>query len=175
MGNKWKLILHEQCEDPYFEITNGPISLCSPAGHVGETEDEEDAIFKKVADALNDSGIDFHSKNALELKQHIEVMKLQAEVERLNKSMAHHMDVFKMITNMPVPATEKEYMSWFVYVKNMAGGVLSDHEAEKYVQQFKDGKRKEDKVYRPCPHCGKELFRDRNLCCRACGEEVNNG
>lgn len=25
---------------------------------------------------------------------------------------------------------------------------------------------------RPCPHCGKELNRDRNLCCRECGEEV---
>jgi len=24
--NKWQLILHEQCEDPYYEITNGPIS-----------------------------------------------------------------------------------------------------------------------------------------------------
>lgn len=27
---------------------------------------------------------------------------------------------------------------------------------------------------RPCPHCGKELNRDRNLCCRECGEEVEN-
>lgn len=24
----------------------------------------------------------------------------------------------------------------------------------------------------PCPHCGKELSRDRNLCCRECGKEV---
>ena len=27
---------------------------------------------------------------------------------------------------------------------------------------------------RPCPHCGKELNRDRNLCCRECGKEVSN-
>lgn len=27
-------------------------------------------------------------------------------------------------------------------------------------------------VDRPCPHCGKELSRDRNLCCRECGKEV---
>jgi DNA repair exonuclease SbcCD ATPase subunit len=27
----------------------------------------------------------------------------------------------------------------------------------------------------PCPHCGKELSRDRNLCCRECGKEVENG
>lgn len=45
--------------------------------------------------------------------------------------------------------------------------------AKEVLQQFKDGG-KEDKVYRPCPHCSKELFRDRNLCCRACGKEVKN-
>lgn len=27
-------------------------------------------------------------------------------------------------------------------------------------------------IDRPCPHCGKELSRDRNLCCRECGKEV---
>lgn len=68
---------------------------------------------------------------------------LKAENEGLKKSMAHVMDVFKMMTNMPVPATEKEYMSWFVYVKNMAGGAISEWEAEKEVQEFKDGKVKE--------------------------------
>ena len=26
-----------------------------------------------------------------------------------------------------------------------------------------------------CPHCGKELSRDRNLCCRECGKEVERG
>lgn len=81
--NNWKLILHEQCEDPYFEITNGPISLCCNAGLVGETEDEEDAIFKKVADALNNSGIDFHSENKLELKQHIEILECGYKIEEL--------------------------------------------------------------------------------------------
>lgn len=65
---------------------------------------------------------------------------VRAENERLKKSITHLMDVFKMITNMPVPATEEEYMSWFVYVKNMAGGAISEWEAEKYVKQFKDGK-----------------------------------
>ncbi len=24
----------------------------------------------------------------------------------------------------------------------------------------------------PCPHCGKELYYDRNMCCRECGKEV---
>jgi hypothetical protein len=80
---KWKLILHEQGEDPYYEITNGPISICAPCGFWGETEEEEDTLFKKVADALNESGIDFHSENALELKQHIENMELQNKLEDL--------------------------------------------------------------------------------------------
>lgn len=40
------------------------------------------------------------------------------------------------------------------------------------LQQWKDGKGKE--VERPCPHCGKELSRDRNLCCRECGKEVKD-
>ena len=32
-----------------------------------------------------------------------------------------------------------------------------------------------DKPTDPCPHCGKELSRDRNLCCRECGKEVERG
>jgi len=31
---------------------------------------------------------------------------------------------------------------------------------------------KEKIVIDPCPHCGKELSRDRSLCCRECGKEV---
>lgn len=77
------MILHEQCEDPYFEITNGPISLCCNAGEVGETEDEEDEIFKKVTDALNKSGADFHSENKLELKQHLEIQELKYKAGEL--------------------------------------------------------------------------------------------
>lgn len=39
------------------------------------------------------------------------------------------------------------------------------------LQQWKDRK----EVIDPCPHCGKELNRDRNLCCRECGKEVEIG
>lgn len=78
---KWKLTLHEQVERPYYEITNGPISLCAPCGYVGETEEDEDAVFKNVAHVLNDSGIVFHSENALEFKQHIEIMQLQTDID----------------------------------------------------------------------------------------------
>ena len=42
--------------------------------------------------------------------------------------------------------------------------------ARKTLEQWKSGK----EVERPCPHCGKELSRDRNLCCRECGKEVSD-
>lgn len=81
MANKkvWELKLHDQVEDPYYEITNGPISLVASCGFIGETEEDEDGLFKMVTNALNDSGIGFHSENALELKQHIEILSLQDE------------------------------------------------------------------------------------------------
>lgn len=37
------------------------------------------------------------------------------------------------------------------------------------LKQWNEGKEVTD----PCPHCGKELSRDRNLCCRECGKEVS--
>jgi hypothetical protein len=84
--NKWQLILHEQREDPYFEITNGHISLCANAGLVGESEDEEDAIFKKVTEALDNSGIDFHSESKLELAQHIKIQELDYAGDNLARA-----------------------------------------------------------------------------------------
>lgn len=44
--------------------------------------------------------------------------------------------------------------------------------AKQALEQWK-GTGKE--VTDPCPNCGKELSRDRNLCCRECGKEVENG
>lgn len=38
------------------------------------------------------------------------------------------------------------------------------------IEQWKEG----NEIVNPCPHCGKELNRDRNLCCRECGKEVEN-
>lgn len=113
----------------------------------------------------------FNTAQATIADQAQQHQQLKERCDKMEKDITHFMDVFKMITKMPVPATENEYMSWFVYVKNMAGGVISEREAEKEVQQWKDGK----EVARPCPHCGKELSRDRNLCCRECGKEVVNG
>jgi hypothetical protein len=42
-------------------------------------------------------------------------------------------DVFRMIVNAPVPANEREYISWFITAKNIAGGAMSEWEAEMYM------------------------------------------
>jgi hypothetical protein len=81
--SKWQLILHEDCEYPYYEITNGPVSLIANCGFVGEDDADEENIFRRVFDALDQSGIAFHSGNPLELKQHIEIQKLKYEMEAL--------------------------------------------------------------------------------------------
>jgi len=92
--SKWQLILHDKQEDPYYEITNGPISLSANCGYVGETEAEEQRIFEIVTETLNNSRIDFWSENPLELTQHIEIQKLgyenselQAKCERYEKAL----------------------------------------------------------------------------------------
>jgi hypothetical protein len=45
-------------------------------------------------------------------------------------------DALQKIANAPVPANEREYISWFVTAKNMAAGALSELEAKDYVNQL---------------------------------------
>ncbi len=60
------------------------------------------------------------------------------------------------------------------------GPISDEHQSEAealYVMEHKfiealAWKGKEVKC--PCPNCGKELSRDRNLCCRECGKEVGD-
>ena len=85
--NKWEIKLNDKVEDPYYELTNGQTTLIANCGFVGETDEDEDAIFKKVANTLNESGIDFHSANALELEQHIKIMELQNELESIKAEL----------------------------------------------------------------------------------------
>jgi hypothetical protein len=81
--NKWQITLHEDCEDPYYEITNGLISLIANCGFVGEDDADEENIFRRVFDALDQSGIDFHSGNPLELEQHIEILERGYKIDEL--------------------------------------------------------------------------------------------
>lgn len=76
-NSKWELKEHDDVERPYWEITNGPISMC-----VNDEDIEEEHItaMKEIVSALNSGGIKFRSENALEFKLHIDIMKLQTEV-----------------------------------------------------------------------------------------------
>lgn len=70
-------------------------------------------------------------------------------------------DTLEQIANAPVPLNGNEMLAWTDMVKNLC---------EKALQQW----RGEKEVIDPCPHCGKELSLDRNLCCRECGKEVGD-
>jgi hypothetical protein len=39
-------------------------------------------------------------------------------------------DTLEQIIHAPVPANEREYMAWFVTAKNVAGGAISNDDAE---------------------------------------------
>jgi hypothetical protein len=129
MENKWQLILHEDCEDPYYEITNGPISLCAPCGIVGETEEQEDEIFTRVLDALNTSGVDFHSENPLELKQHIEIQALQAKCDRYENLIQNILDYISECKGSTISMTGR-----VTAIENTLSKALSAGEGKKEVE-----------------------------------------
>jgi hypothetical protein len=81
MNNNWQLIHHSDVETPYFEITNGLISLCVDEDDTPEDVTEE-AMLGKIVYALNAYGLQFRSENKLELDQHCEIMQLKCEVHR---------------------------------------------------------------------------------------------
>lgn len=78
--SNWQLKDHDDLERPYWEITNGPISLCV---NDDDIEEEHITAMKEIVSALNSGGIQFHSENALELKQHIEIMELKEQAQRM--------------------------------------------------------------------------------------------
>lgn len=45
-------------------------------------------------------------------------------------------EALQQIINAPIPANEREYISWFVAAKNVAGGAISAYEAENEVRQW---------------------------------------
>src|ERR1044072_1274766 len=97
--NKWQLLLHEDCEDPFYEITNGQISLIANCGFVGEDDADEENIFNRVKDELNTSGVRFHSGNKLEIKQHIEIQKQQYEIAALQSKCDRYEKALSKIAN----------------------------------------------------------------------------
>lgn len=49
-------------------------------------------------------------------------------------------EALEKILHAPVPANDREYMSWFVTAKNVAGGAISEWEAAKEVASYTHGK-----------------------------------
>jgi hypothetical protein len=47
-------------------------------------------------------------------------------------------DTLEQILHAPVPANEREYMAWFVTAKNVAGGAISNDDAEIELAKYKE-------------------------------------
>jgi len=97
MENKWQLIKHETDKDFVYEITNGPISLCVNEDDMpGEDYGEDIPLLNQVVDALNKSGIPFHSENKLELDQHITIMEQSCEIDELQAKCDRYEKALKL-------------------------------------------------------------------------------
>lgn len=131
MENKWELITHPA----HYQITNGPISLCTR-----EDDADTDEYIMPIVDALNNCPFPLHCENELEFKLHLKVMQLQAELRQEKEQVKVLVDALEKIVHAPVPANEREYMSWFVTAKNVAGGAISDWEAAKEVASYTQGR-----------------------------------
>lgn len=98
MENRWQLIKHEADKDFVYEITNGPISLCVNEDDMpGEDYGEDIPLLNQVVDALNKSGIPFHSENKLELDQHITIMEQSCEIDELQAKYNRYEAALKYI------------------------------------------------------------------------------
>lgn len=64
---------------------------------------------------------------------------LAVEYATLKERCEKMADVFRTIINAPVPGNAFQYMAWFVTAKNIAGGAISEWEAEQYVAEIKEG------------------------------------
>jgi hypothetical protein len=84
---------------------------------------------------------------AVDKALHTERNAIQAKMTEMEtgylKQINNLLDVLQKIVHAPVPANEREYISWFVTAKNIAGGAISDYEADREVRQWKGGKGKE--------------------------------
>lgn len=87
----------------------------------------------------------------------IAMAKERDELKERAEKMAIEME---SILNGAMPANDQEAWSWIGTAKTIAAHAIAAWKGKE--------------VERPCPHCGKELSRDRNLCCRECGKEVVN-
>lgn len=62
-----------------------------------------------------------------------------AEAERAQKQIRNLLEVLEKIVHAPVPANDREYISWFVTAKNVAGGAISEYEAQQWKEEKEVG------------------------------------
>jgi len=137
--NKWQLILHEKAEDPYYEITNGPISLIANCGFVGEDDADEENIFRRVFDALDQSGIRFHSGNPLELTQHLKIQELQYETEALQAKCERYEKALKDLRSYAQGCSDgADYIDHDTVIERINEALSGAGEKEATDQEFFD-------------------------------------
>lgn len=65
--------------------------------------------------------------------------RLHKRYEEVKGKAEKLLDVLEMISNAPVPANEREYISWVITTKNISGGAISEYEADKALQDWEEG------------------------------------
>lgn len=174
-NSTWQLKEHDNVERPYWEITNGAISLCVDDEDIVE---EHITAMKEIVSALNSGGIKFRSENALEIKQHIEIMQLQEELKnakdaavmfcnKFNVSQTMVAEVVDLLSEIADTSCDYESVN---FDKPVHSPDCRACKARKFMKQFKDGKGKE--VELSCMVCGtKFMGPEPKMCCsgRDCG------
>lgn len=120
-------------DDAHLEVlkhSSLPYSRGYRTGYIAGATAEAQNIDKAVEAALH------KERNAIQAKITAMEVRYLKQIQRL-------LDVLKSIEHAPVPANDREYISWFVTAKNIAGGAISDYEAENEVQQWKGEGEKE--------------------------------
>ena len=84
-SQQWQLKSHEDDDAGYWEITNGPISICTSEDPVDES------VLPGIVNLLNKAQVKFRSENKLELDQQIQIMQLQHQIESLSTWKAEQM------------------------------------------------------------------------------------
>jgi hypothetical protein len=106
------------CQMNYAALKNKYDNILATAdGHSSQTENVWQSGFAAGHDVGTERAGNNYSKA---------LTALRARCERME-------DVLIQIQHSPVPANEWEYISWFITCKNIAGGMLSEIEADKFM------------------------------------------
>lgn len=88
--------------DGHYEITDGRISLCTNDDPEDITDTENS--LQQIARLLNETGCKFYSNNALELEQHIDIMKQSQEIDELQARCERYEKALKEVRGKTIEA-----------------------------------------------------------------------